>query len=186
MKLTLWIIFLLFALLTLITLIGELVGYQRFLTVKIRDDSHSWLMTLCNGRTTLSRVHRTRDNDGEASIEFGLYPFPLHPPRQLHIPSLAIGSHRVKHNRHALEIMMRSNHLTCFPFALSAASWIGIRFLSKRRRSYVRLGFCVRCGYNLHGLTEPRCPECGTPFEMSSKSEAVSSEEDSSQQDATP
>ncbi len=22
-------------------------------------------------------------------------------------------------------------------------------------------GFCQRCGYNLTGLTEPRCPECG-------------------------
>ncbi len=27
-----------------------------------------------------------------------------------------------------------------------------------------RSGRCVRCGYNLHGLTEPRCPECGTRF----------------------
>jgi len=26
-------------------------------------------------------------------------------------------------------------------------------------------GACVQCGYNLRGLTEPRCPECGTPFE---------------------
>jgi hypothetical protein len=25
-------------------------------------------------------------------------------------------------------------------------------------------GQCVRCGYALRGLTEPRCPECGTPF----------------------
>ncbi len=24
---------------------------------------------------------------------------------------------------------------------------------------------CITCGYNLRGLTEPRCPECGTPFE---------------------
>ena len=27
-----------------------------------------------------------------------------------------------------------------------------------RRR---RRGLCLRCGYNLTGLTEPRCPECG-------------------------
>jgi hypothetical protein len=27
-------------------------------------------------------------------------------------------------------------------------------------------GTCVKCGYNLTGLTEPRCPECGTPFAM--------------------
>ena len=24
---------------------------------------------------------------------------------------------------------------------------------------------CCECGYNLRGLTEPRCPECGTPFD---------------------
>jgi hypothetical protein len=28
-----------------------------------------------------------------------------------------------------------------------------------RRR---RRGQCVECGYNLAGLPEPRCPECGT------------------------
>jgi hypothetical protein len=31
-----------------------------------------------------------------------------------------------------------------------------------RRR---RHGLCVRCGYSLRGLPEPRCPECGTPFD---------------------
>ena len=25
-------------------------------------------------------------------------------------------------------------------------------------------GQCIKCGYNLTGLTEPRCPECGTEF----------------------
>ena len=25
-------------------------------------------------------------------------------------------------------------------------------------------GHCQRCGYNLTGLTEARCPECGTEF----------------------
>jgi hypothetical protein len=28
-----------------------------------------------------------------------------------------------------------------------------------------RPGLCPTCGYPLHGLTEPRCPECGTPFD---------------------
>jgi hypothetical protein len=26
-------------------------------------------------------------------------------------------------------------------------------------------GVCERCGYNLRGLPEPRCPECGQPFD---------------------
>lgn len=31
------------------------------------------------------------------------------------------------------------------------------------RRS--RPGICKGCGYDLRGQTEPRCPECGTPFD---------------------
>lgn len=34
---------------------------------------------------------------------------------------------------------------------------------SKKRRN---AGLCVNCGYNLHGLTRPRCPECGRGFEF--------------------
>lgn len=34
-----------------------------------------------------------------------------------------------------------------------------------RRRRRRKRGECIDCGYNLHGLPEPRCPECGTPFE---------------------
>jgi hypothetical protein len=34
------------------------------------------------------------------------------------------------------------------------------------RRHYRRKhGRCARCGYLLTGLTEPRCPECGTPID---------------------
>ncbi|HNQ23832.1 MAG TPA: hypothetical protein PKK06_12120 [Phycisphaerae bacterium] len=33
-----------------------------------------------------------------------------------------------------------------------------------RRRRRRRHGQCIRCGYNLTGLTEPRCPECGLEF----------------------
>jgi ribosomal protein L37E len=37
-------------------------------------------------------------------------------------------------------------------------------------------GHCIQCGYNLFGLTEPRCPECGTPFP--SRQEARSADAD--------
>ena len=38
---------------------------------------------------------------------------------------------------------------------------------SRRLKPLIRRleGCCVHCGYSLRGLPEPRCPECGTPFE---------------------
>ena len=40
---------------------------------------------------------------------------------------------------------------------------------TRHAREYRRrdIGLCVNCGYNLEGLTEPRCPECNTPFDNS-------------------
>ena len=36
------------------------------------------------------------------------------------------------------------------------------------RRAPIGPGHCLSCGYNLYGLVEPRCPECGTPYDSSS------------------
>lgn len=36
-----------------------------------------------------------------------------------------------------------------------------------RKRAWILEGKCARCGYLLRGLTEARCPECGTPFNAS-------------------
>ena len=35
----------------------------------------------------------------------------------------------------------------------------------RRRRERLKAGLCGTCGYNLSGLTEPRCPECSTAFD---------------------
>ena len=53
-------------------------------------------------------------------------------------------------------------HVSLFsPFAIVATPTLLVwRFVPKFPR-----GHCRRCGYNLTGLTEARCPECGTEFE---------------------
>jgi len=38
-------------------------------------------------------------------------------------------------------------------------------FLRNRYRPVYPSGHCTKCGYKLYGLPEPRCPECGKPFE---------------------
>jgi hypothetical protein len=51
--------------------------------------------------------------------------------------------------------------------AVSRLSWfwtiVGLFFLRLHRWA-LPPGHCPACGYNLHALTEPRCPECGRPF----------------------
>lgn len=44
-----------------------------------------------------------------------------------------------------------------------------LRRLRRRRR-----GECIHCGYNLTGLTEPRCPECGREFSPAAKPPVLS------------
>ena len=54
--------------------------------------------------------------------------------------------------------------LLSFLLVLICLSGFPIRQI--RRRFAVPSGHCRACGYNLHGLSEPRCPECGQSFEM--------------------
>ncbi len=55
------------------------------------------------------------------------------------------------------------------PVALAAVfvvvSGFELRAYRREGRKLRRLqGRCEQCGYDLQGLPEPRCPECGTPF----------------------
>ncbi len=56
------------------------------------------------------------------------------------------------------------------PFALMGVVYVAIvgplswRIQSRLPKS-VEWGACEGCGYLLFGLTEPRCPECGRPFD---------------------
>jgi hypothetical protein len=58
------------------------------------------------------------------------------------------------------------------PFVLSAIYptlvLIGGPLRRRRRRG---TGRCIKCGYNLTGLSEPRCPECGEPFASAASTE---------------
>ena len=55
------------------------------------------------------------------------------------------------------------------PVAFSAYPvFVAIRGAMVRRRREAPL--CLECGYNLTGLPENRCPECGTPFESPASS----------------
>ena len=52
--------------------------------------------------------------------------------------------------------------------AASVLGWSQIHFRLVRRSIRRHLPeLCARCGYCLVGLPEPRCPECGTPFDPS-------------------
>jgi 4-amino-4-deoxy-L-arabinose transferase-like glycosyltransferase len=45
--------------------------------------------------------------------------------------------------------------------SLMAVMYVGDRVVLVDRRAFT----CKRCGYDLQGLPEPRCPECGTVFD---------------------
>ncbi len=57
--------------------------------------------------------------------------------------------------------------LGCFP-----AWMLGLYVTMRLVDTVVVVGeYCHQCGYHLRGLTEPRCPECGTAFTPPSSDE---------------
>ncbi len=71
------------------------------------------------------------------------------------------------------DVMPRSNpeiwsvRVPIWPIAaLFAVALPGIELAHRlRRHRRHKHGLCVKCGYNLKGLSESRCPECNTPFD---------------------
>jgi hypothetical protein len=52
-------------------------------------------------------------------------------------------------------------------------SFLAVRICFRRLQRTIRellvsrgVAVCIQCGYDLQGQTEPRCPECGTAFDL--------------------
>jgi hypothetical protein len=54
-----------------------------------------------------------------------------------------------------------------WPLLLPGACLVAAAFWRNRNRTRTIPTSCPKCGYDLTGLREPRCPECGTPFDPS-------------------
>jgi len=93
---------------------------------------------------------------------------PVPPPVEHHEPLLSTaGLHLTYYTRSdgvrsgfaTIPLWLVVPALAAYPVAFLAIA----RPLRRRRRR--KRGLCVNCGYNLKGLPEPRCPECGREFE---------------------
>jgi hypothetical protein len=55
---------------------------------------------------------------------------------------------------------------------VAGALWFGRKTIQRslrRQLNEAELPTCMKCGYDLRGQIEPRCPECGTPFPIQNK-----------------
>ncbi len=51
------------------------------------------------------------------------------------------------------------------PVGMVAGSWLALLTVSQlTRKPQYELGHCPNCGYDLRGIPNNRCPECGEPF----------------------
>ena len=64
------------------------------------------------------------------------------------------------------------------PLGIPALVIAGPTLFFWRRSRRPPAGYCRKCGYNLTGLPEPRCPECGTEFDPATVPRAVGTDAD--------
>ncbi len=82
------------------------------------------------------------------------------------LPGITIWWHRSVGTNGVMHWSYRALILLWIPTVVCGITLCLCRPLHHRRRSrFKKLGLCVKCGYNLKGLTEPRCPECNTSFD---------------------
>lgn len=99
------------------------------------------------------------------------------PPLIMYLAKLCV-SHAVRGSRNISEDGLAAGLTVLFFFlpvacvVALAAGTIAVAWSSVRS---IPRGYCAQCGYSLKGLTEPRCPECGTPFNPESGSSAPES-----------
>ena len=88
-----------------------------------------------------------------------------HLPTLVRRSCLGFGFSRGAHPDNPTRFILMAYCPFWIPVLLLAAYPILVLIKTIRRRLRPKPGLCSKCGYNLTGLPEPRCPECGTEFE---------------------
>jgi hypothetical protein len=63
--------------------------------------------------------------------------------------------------KHPLRVTLLTFPFWVPPLLFLIVAGVPLLWFVQRRYRRIRRGQCVRCGYDLTGLVEPRCPECG-------------------------
>ncbi len=84
-----------------------------------------------------------------------------------HIPLLKVCSVNITRYQGASQVYVTVAAPAWLPTLPTGLAYGLLWIVDYRRRRIRQRGRCRQCGYNLRGLTEPRCPECGTPFDSS-------------------
>jgi hypothetical protein len=115
---------------------------------------------------------------GKLEVSYAhFFPLPCPTLREFHFQEVGIGVSYQAGGVSSSLGLTGANPVSCSRnFWIEIPFWIPLVMLSAyptiafirgplRRWRRRRKGLCLKCGYNLTGLTEPRCPECATEFD---------------------